>query len=197
MTFGPIVRALGMRADPADAAALRNEARAAAAQAGLSRLDQDHHGRLEVPGAALAGLRASLEGQLRRYQQAGAPDSATDGTAGVDGVDGTDRRDPASPAGPDQEAVLDTRRAVIDAEREEVLRWRDAGGLPDASLRILNRELDHEERTVTSREGLLTPDPSPRRGCDPRPPGPGRAGHTPAWSSPGPPATLIGGFISI
>ena len=150
VTFGPIVRALGVRADPADAAALRNEARAAAAQAGLSRLDQITT-ELEVPGAALAGLRASLEGQLRRYQQAGAPDSATDG---ADGVDGTDGRDPASPAGPAQEAVLDTRRAVIDAEREELLRWRDAGRLPDASLRILNRELDHEERTVTSRDGL-------------------------------------------
>ena len=150
VTFGPIVRALGVRADPADAAALRNEARAAAAQAGLSRLDQITT-ELEVPGTALAGLRASLEGQLRRYQQAGAPDSATDG---ADGVDGTDGRDPASPAGPAQEAVLDTRRAVIDAEREELLRWRDAGLLPDASLRILNRELDHEERTVTSRDGL-------------------------------------------
>jgi CPA1 family monovalent cation:H+ antiporter len=154
VTFGPIVRALGVGADPADAAALRNEARAAAAQAGLSRLDQITT-ELEVPGAALAGLRASLEGQLRRYQQAGAPDSATDSaTDRTDGVDGTDGRDPASPAGPDQEAVLDTRRAVIDAEREELLRWRDAGRLPDASLRILNRELDHEERTVTSREGL-------------------------------------------
>ena len=84
VTFGPIVRALGVRADPADAAALRNEARAAAAQAGLSRLDQIT-AELEVPGTALAGLRASLEGQLRRYQQAGAPDSATDGADGVDG----------------------------------------------------------------------------------------------------------------
>ena len=35
VTFGPIVRALGVRADPADAAALRNEARAASIQAGL------------------------------------------------------------------------------------------------------------------------------------------------------------------
>ena len=40
VTFGPIARALGVHADPADAAALRNEARAASAQAGLTRLDQ-------------------------------------------------------------------------------------------------------------------------------------------------------------
>ena len=86
VTFGPIARALGVRADPADAAALRNEARAAAAQAGLSRLDQIT-AELEVPGAALAGLRASLEGQLRRYQEAGASGSATDGTDGTDGTD--------------------------------------------------------------------------------------------------------------
>jgi Na+/H+ antiporter len=147
VTFGPIVQALGMRADPADAAALRDEARAAAVQAGLSRLDQIT-AELEVPGTALAGLRAILDARLRRYHQAGAPDSAADAS------DGTDGTDPAPPTPPDQEAVQEARRAVIDAQREELLRWRDAGLLPDASLRILNRELDHEERTVTSREGL-------------------------------------------
>jgi len=150
VTFGPIVQALGMRADPADAAALRDEARAAAVQAGLSRLDQIT-AELEVPGTALAGLRAILDARLRRYHQAGVPDSVADASDASDGTDGTD---PAPPTPPDQEAVQEARRAVIDAQREELLRWRDAGLLPDASLRILNRELDHEERTVTSREGL-------------------------------------------
>ncbi|MGP0023499.1 MAG: cation:proton antiporter, partial [Streptosporangiaceae bacterium] len=56
VTFGPIARALGVRADPAEAAALRNEARAVAVQAGLSRLEQIT-AELEIPGAALAGLR--------------------------------------------------------------------------------------------------------------------------------------------
>ena len=37
------------------------------------------------------------------------------------------------------------RRAVIDAEREELLRLRDVGRLPDSGLRVLERELDHEE----------------------------------------------------
>ena len=45
VTFGPIARALGVHADPADAAALRNEARAASAQAGLTRLDAAGRGR--------------------------------------------------------------------------------------------------------------------------------------------------------
>jgi monovalent cation/hydrogen antiporter len=28
------------------------------------------------------------------------------------------------------------------------MRWRDAGHLPDASLRMLERELDHSERAL-------------------------------------------------
>jgi hypothetical protein len=67
-------------------------------QAGLSRLDQIAVD-WEVPGPALAAMRAHLDQQARRYRQ-----------------------------------WLD--------------RWRDAGHLPDASLRILERELDHEERIL-------------------------------------------------
>ena len=43
------------------------------------------------------------------------------------------------------------RREVIDAQREELLRWRDAGHLPDTSLRVLQRELDHEEQGYRER----------------------------------------------
>jgi CPA1 family monovalent cation:H+ antiporter len=136
VTFGPIARALGVHADPADAAALRNEARAAAAQAGLDRLDQLAQDP-DLPAHELAGLRSTLETRLRRYRQ--------------------DEEDPdpdVSPVGsPGHEAVLDTRRAVIDAEREELLRWRDAGRLPETTLRVLERELDHEERTFPARDG--------------------------------------------
>jgi CPA1 family monovalent cation:H+ antiporter len=35
---------------------------------------------------------------------------------------------------------------VIEAQREELLRWRDSGMLTDEGLRVLERELDHEER---------------------------------------------------
>jgi CPA1 family monovalent cation:H+ antiporter len=136
VTFGPIARALGVHADPADATALRNEARAAAAQAGLDRLDQ-LAADPDLPAHELAGLRSTLETRLRRYQQ-----------------DDDDGDPDVSPVGsPGHEAVLDARRAVIDAEREELLRWRDAGRLPDTSLRVLERELDHEERTFPAREG--------------------------------------------
>ena len=133
LTFAPIARVLGVRADPADAALVRTQARAASVQAGLSCLDQiaaDDR----IPGSTLASLRASLDHRARRYRQL---------------LDRLEAGEDASPAAsPEYEAALRARRAVIDAQREELLRWRDAGHLPDSSLRILERELDHEERTL-------------------------------------------------
>jgi len=140
VTFAPIVRALGVRADPADAAALRNDARAASIQAGLTRLGQVAEDP-EVPEHELDGLRSTLEIRLRRYQSAD------------EGGDGGDGPDVSAPGSPEHEAVQWARRAVIDAQREELLRWRDAGRLPDSSLRVLERELDHEERTFGTHDG--------------------------------------------
>ena len=133
LTFAPIARALGVRADPADAALVRTQARAASVQAGLARLDQiaADDG---IAGPALAALRASLDNRARRYRQL------------LDRLEADEDTTPA--ASPEYEAALDARKAVIDAQREELLRWRDAGHLPDSSLRILERELDHEERTL-------------------------------------------------
>jgi monovalent cation/hydrogen antiporter len=37
------------------------------------------------------------------------------------------------------------RRQMIEAERDELLRWRDVGRLSDRGLRELQRELDYEE----------------------------------------------------
>ena len=51
LTFGPVARVLGVRADLADAALVRTQARAASVQAGLSRLDQIAADDA-VPGAA-------------------------------------------------------------------------------------------------------------------------------------------------
>jgi len=140
VTFAPIARALGVHADPADAAALRNEARAASAQAGLTRLDQLAQDP-DLNGHELDGMRSTLQLRLRRYQAPGDADADADGP------------DVAAPGSPEHEAVLWARRAVIDAQREELLRWRDAGHLPDSSLRVLERELDHEERTVSGHDG--------------------------------------------
>ena len=89
-----------------------------------------------APGPVLAALRASLDGKARRYRQL------------LDRLETAEDPAPAAPGTSDYEAALHARRAVIDAQREELLRWRDAGHLPDASLRILEGELDHEERTL-------------------------------------------------
>jgi monovalent cation/hydrogen antiporter len=127
LTFGLVARLLGVRADHADEAALRWEARHAAVRAGLARLDEIASDG-ELPGPAVVALRASLEHEARHD---GEPECLA----------------------ADHDAALQARREVIDAQREELLRWRDAGHLPDSSLRVLERELDHEERTLPPHDG--------------------------------------------
>jgi len=137
LTFAPLVRALGCRADQADEARLRNEARIAAAEAGLARLEilqsEEHD---DVDDRAITSLRAQLSTRLDRYRK------RLDVLNTAEGGE--------VPLSPTYEAALRLRRAVIAAQREELLRWRDAARLPDEGLRILERELDHEE-------GLLPP----------------------------------------
>jgi monovalent cation/hydrogen antiporter len=143
LTFGPVARILGVRADLTDAALVRTQARAASVQAGLARLDQiatdDDVLGVAVPAPALDALRTSLEQKARRYRQLLGRLEAGE--------------DAAPTATPQYEAAVQARRSIIDAQREELLRWRDAGHLPDASLRMLERELDHEERTLPPHEG--------------------------------------------
>jgi monovalent cation/hydrogen antiporter len=143
LTFGPVARVLRVRADLTDAAVVRTQARAASVQAGLSRLDQivadDDVLGVAVPAPALDALRTSLEQKARRYRQL------------LGRLEDSD--DAAPSATPGYQAAVQARRSVIDAQREELLRWRDAGHLPDASLRLLERELDHEERTLLPHEG--------------------------------------------
>jgi Na+/H+ antiporter len=139
VTFAPLVRVLGLRADQADQARLRNEARAASVEAALARLTdlaaQRHDA---IDDQAIAALRAQLQTRLARYRRR--LDLLQHAEAGQ------------IPFNPQYEAAVRVRRAVIEAQREELLRWRDAGRLPDEGLRVLERELDHEE-------GLL---PAPR-----------------------------------
>ena len=134
-TFGPIVRALGLRADAVDEALLRNRARAAAVEAALDRLDEMRHEHGDdVSARAIDGVREQLSARLDRYRRR------------LDALESSESDEvPASPA---YEAAVEIRRAAIDAERDELLRWRDAGMLSDKSLRALERELDHEEVTL-------------------------------------------------
>lgn len=137
ITFGPLVRALGLRANATDELRLRNRARAAAVQAALDRLDSmaEQDG-ADVDPRVIDGVRQQLSARLERYQHR--LDLLSD-------VDET----PTSPGY--YEAAVGIRRAAIDAQRDELVRWRDAGMLPDQSLRGIERELDHEEGMLPMR----------------------------------------------
>jgi CPA1 family monovalent cation:H+ antiporter len=137
VTFGPLLRRLGLRASAGDAARVRNRARAAAVDAALDRLEgmaEDE----DIPESVLAAIRGNLQSRAQRYR---------DRISYLDASSGPLR----SPA---YEAAVRARRTVIDAQHEELLRWRDAGRLPESSLRVLQRELDHEERTLASGTGM-------------------------------------------
>ncbi len=136
LTFAPLARALGIRAKPADESRLRKLAGVAAIQAAIDRmgaLKQQTHNTIEQQ--AIDTVRAQLEARLKSRQQQ------------LDVLDVTDTDD--IPAFPHDEALLEMRRAAIAAQRDELVRWRDAGMLPDQGLRALGRALDHEEGMLT------------------------------------------------
>jgi Na+/H+ antiporter len=137
LTFAPLVRALGLRANKSDQAMLRNEARSASVEAALERLTEVAEEGDSDEVRAIEATRGQLKARLARYQ------------GRIDLLRESDSEDVPVSAG--YEAGLRVRRAAIDAQREELLRWRDAGRLPDEGLRVLQRELDHEERLLPDR----------------------------------------------
>ena len=141
LTFAPLVRALGLRANQADEARLRNLARIAAAEAGLQRVDElaaEEH--TDVEDHAIAGIRTQLGARLTRYRRRlDLLETAEDGEV---------------PLSPQYDAAVRLRRSVIEAQRDELLRWRDVGRLPDEGLRTLERELDQEENLLPARDAL-------------------------------------------
>lgn len=128
-----------LRANEADRARLRNQVRAASVEAALARLhDLEHDEHADGDDKrVVAAARENLDGQLTRYR------------GRLDLLEDVD--DGEIPTSPRHEATLRVRRLVIEAQREEILRWRDAGRLPDQALRVLERELDHEERVMPDR----------------------------------------------
>jgi Na+/H+ antiporter len=130
LTFGPLVRRLGFASPELEEALLRNQARLAAIEASLARL-QELVAEGGQPEDTVTILRRMTEIRRKRYADRVALLSAVED----DVLPQDDRRDAASRL----------RRAMIDAERQSLLDWRDSGRLPDTSLRVLQRELDHEE----------------------------------------------------
>jgi hypothetical protein len=133
LTFAPLVHRLGLRANRADLARERNEARSAAVRAALDRLDEIQHEKHDhIEDRAIENTRKQLSVRLERYRKR------------LDLLEKAESDE--VPVSPQYEAALAVRREVIEAQREELLRWRDSGMLTDEGLRVLERELDHEER---------------------------------------------------
>ncbi|WP_433832468.1 Na+/H+ antiporter [Actinoplanes sp. CA-015351] len=138
LTFGPLVRALKLRADDNDQARVRNEARSASVEAALAALDdleaEEHD---DIHTKVIDTMRKQLRTRLSRYR--GRLALLRESDADV------------TPVSPTYEAALHVRRVAIDAQRTELLRWRDSGRLPDEGLRVLEHELDLEERLLPDR----------------------------------------------
>jgi CPA1 family monovalent cation:H+ antiporter len=136
LTFAPLARALGIRARPADESRLRKLASVAAIRAAINRLDAlNAQSPSSIERQAIDTVSAQLSARLKsRQQQLNVLEIAD-----TDGI----------PAFPNDEALLEIRRAAIDAQREELVRWRDAGMLSDRGLRTIGRGLDLEEGMLT------------------------------------------------
>ena len=136
LTFAPLLHKLKLKANPTEEAQLRNEARLAAVEAAKTVIDEmqaDH----EIPTETGERMHDALQQRADRYR------------ARIDMLQATEDDDVTWT--PEFEASVRARHAVIDAQRDELLRWRDSGRLPDESLRKLQRELDHEESTLPGR----------------------------------------------
>jgi CPA1 family monovalent cation:H+ antiporter len=136
LTFAPLARALGIRARPADESRLRKLASVAAIRAAINRLDAlNAQSPSSIERQAIDTVSAQLSARLKSRQRQ------------LDVLEIADTDD--IPAFPNDEALLEIRRAAIDAQREELVRWRDAGMLSDRGLRTIGRGLDLEEGMLT------------------------------------------------
>lgn len=87
----------------------------------------------EIPASVAERARASLHRRADRHTHIQSMLADADGEVGWT---------------PELEASVQVQHALIDAQREELIRWRDSGRLSDDSLRRLQHELDHEESVI-------------------------------------------------
>ena len=132
LTFGPLIHRLGLRADETEDARIRHEARLAAIAAAVRTVD-DMQASHEIPASVAEVARVALRRRADRHERLYSMLADADGDA-----DWT----------PELEASVRVQHAIIDAEREELVRWRDGGRLSDGSLQTLQHELDHEESVI-------------------------------------------------
>lgn len=150
MTFAPLISRLRLANTDVAQALVRNQARAATVEAGLDRLAALREADPSL-AEVIGPLERSAEARRQRYLERVALLSTAEGGA--------------LPVDDAYRAAVRARREMIAAEREELLAWRDTGRLPDTDLRILERELDHEESVLPAFPVEPIPDrPTPRVG---------------------------------
>jgi CPA1 family monovalent cation:H+ antiporter len=132
LTFGPLLRWLGLQENETEDAQIRHDARLAAIAAALSAVD-DMQASGDIPADVADTMRATLRRRADRYRMSFSMLADSDGELGWS---------------PELEASIRAQHAVIGAQRDELMRWRDSGRMSDNCLRTLQHELDLEERTL-------------------------------------------------
>ena len=130
LTFGPLLRLLGLHANEAEDAQVMHDARLAAIRAALTTVD-GMQATGDIPPSVAEASRAALRRWEERHRFRLLVTS--DGETGWS---------------PELHATIRAQQAIIAAQRDELLRWRDSGRLSDDCLRTLQHELDIEERTL-------------------------------------------------
>jgi monovalent cation/hydrogen antiporter len=132
LTLRPVLRRLGLQVDAAEDAQIRHDARLAAIAAAVRTVD-DMQASHEIPASVAERARTSLHRRADRHKHLYSMLADADGDANWT---------------PELEASVQVQHAAIEAQREELIRWRDSGRLSDTGLRTLQRELDHEESVI-------------------------------------------------
>jgi hypothetical protein len=132
LTFGPLLRRLGLRANEAEAMGVRNEARLASLAAAAETVT-DMQVEEGLPASVADALRRGLRQREERLR------------ARISLLEDADVDDGWPP---ELEQSVRAQHRMIGAQRDEFVRWRDSGRLSDESMRQLQRELDHEERML-------------------------------------------------
>lgn len=124
LALGPLIRRMGTEADSTDEDR-ESAARLKAAKAALARLDEleDEPWVREVTVRRMRGL---YEFRVRRFR------------ARIDDEDDGEIEDGS-------QAYQRLRREVLGAERQEIIRLRGSGAIPDDVMRRIERDLDLED----------------------------------------------------
>ena len=110
----------------AGVSAARPRPRLAAIQAALTAVD-DMQASRDIPASVANSMRGALQRRADRHRARYSMLTDSDGEIGWT---------------PELQAAIRAQHVVIDAQREELLRWRDSGRMSDDCLRQLQHELD-------------------------------------------------------